>query len=183
MKTNLFSRICCSLLALVIFHGAYAQTASKSFVYNAQDAVLASQLNDALAPAKTSEKATTDELNAKAIKHFKKQFKEVSNASWSSFKGGFLAYFKQDGVTTRVYYNRNGAWQFNLKQYSEDLMPRALRAAVKSTYFDFSIICVDEIESSTDRVYIVHLEDKTTLKKLRIDTEGNMDIIEDFEKA
>jgi hypothetical protein len=52
---------------------------------------------------------------------------------------------------------------------------------VKSTYYDCEITLVEEINSGTQVMYIVHLEDETTWKKVKV-SDGTMEILEDFNK-
>lgn len=53
----------------------------------------------------------------------------------------------------------------------------------KSQYYDYTITLVEEIEQpSKPLVYIVHMEDATTLKNIRV-SERDMEVIEDCKKA
>ena len=62
-------------------------------------------------------------------------------------------------------------------------MPRAVRAQVKSTYYDCTITQIEEIElPGGPVVYLVHMYDATTWKNVRI-RDGEMDLVEEFDKG
>ena len=121
-------------------------------------------------------------INEKALNDFKKHFRSINNEQWFNMKDGFICYFKTNDVQNGVYYDQKGRWQYNLKVYDEEKLPVDIRAVVKSTYFDFAITIVDEIQNVETKIYIVHLEDKTTLKTLLVTKDGDMDLIQSIEK-
>ena len=122
-------------------------------------------------------------ISAKAMKDFQNRFSKIADAKWYTISDGFLSYFSVDGVTNRVYYDKKGRWQFNLKHYSEEKLPRDIRKVVKSTYFDYTITGIEEVESHDNLVYIVHLEDPTSIKNVRVSKDGEMDVMQEFTKG
>ena len=121
-------------------------------------------------------------INAKAIKDFNTRFSGADNAMWFSDKNGFTSYFVKDGYGDRVFYDKKGHWQYSLIFYSEDKLPRDVRAAVKSTYFDMAITLVEEVQTTESKVYIVHLEDKSTIKIIKVNKDGEMETLQDLIK-
>ena len=123
------------------------------------------------------------DINAKAIKDFNARFNGTSNAMWFSDANGFVSYFVKDGYGDRVFYDKKGHWQYSLIFFSEDKLPRDVRAAIKSTYFDMSITLVEEVQTTENRVYIVHLEDKSNIKILKVNDMGEYEILQDLSKG
>ncbi len=123
------------------------------------------------------------DINAKAIKDFNARFNGANNAMWFSDKNGFTTYFVKDGYGDRVFYDKKGHWEYSLIFYSEDNLPRDVRAAVKSTYFDMSITLVEEVQTIDSKVYIVHLEDKANIKILKVNDQGEYEILQDLSKG
>jgi hypothetical protein len=121
-------------------------------------------------------------INAKAIKDFKKRFGNATNEQWYRIPDGFLSYFTTDGFSNRVLYDKKGHWEYTVKFYPEDKLPHDIRALVKSTYYDCAITVVEEIQAVDNLVYIVHLEDKKSIKNLRVSQDGEMDVIEEITK-
>jgi hypothetical protein len=52
---------------------------------------------------------------------------------------------------------------------------------VKSNYYDYTITVVQEITLHSQTIYLVHMQDETTWKVLKV-ADGEMSIIEDFNK-
>ncbi|MGZ5220749.1 MAG: hypothetical protein ACXWV6_07715 [Chitinophagaceae bacterium] len=121
-------------------------------------------------------------ISTKAIKNFTKSFKNANDASWFAIKDGYVAEFKQDGISTKVYYNRKGTWVANLRCYFEDKLPRHVRHIVKSHYYDFNIYYVQEVTVGNETVYLVKIEDKTSLKTIKVQ-DGEMTETEAFNKS
>ena len=123
------------------------------------------------------------DFNSKAIRDFQARFQKVNNAMWFSDQNGFMSYFIKNGYGNRVFYDRKGHWQFSLILYAEDQLPVDLRAAVKARYFDLDITLIEEIHTNDGMVYIVHLEDKSNIKILRLSKEAEMEILQELTKA
>ncbi|HLA57522.1 MAG TPA: hypothetical protein VK622_02115 [Puia sp.] len=123
------------------------------------------------------------DFNSKAIRDFQVRFQKVDNAIWFSDRSGFVSYFIKNGYGNRVFYDKKGHWQFSLILYAEDQLPVDLRAAVKSRYFDLAITLIEEVHTNNGMVYIVHLEDKSNIKILRLSNDAEMEILQEMTKA
>ncbi len=123
------------------------------------------------------------DFNSKAIRDFQTRFQKVDNAMWFSDRNGFMSYFIKNGYGNRVFYDRKGHWQFSLILYTEDQLPVDLRASVKARYFDLAITLIEEVQTNNGMVYIVHLEDKSNIKILRLSQDAEMEILQEMTKA
>lgn len=126
--------------------------------------------------------ADTRNVNARAIRDFGQRFTDASNVQWYSSENGFVSYFKENGFGNRVFYNKNGHWQYSLIFYGENKLPRDIRAIVKSVYFDYQITMVEEVQTVDGMVYLFHLEDRQNLKILKVNREGEMETLQEFSK-
>jgi hypothetical protein len=125
----------------------------------------------------------TKNINARAIKDFQGRYKKVYNAMWfSDPKGGFTSYFIQDGYGDRVIYDKKGHWQYSLIIYDENKLPQDIKAAVKMTYFDLAITLVEEVQTTEGVEYIIYLEDKSNIKVIKVNNEGEMKVLQDLTK-
>lgn len=127
--------------------------------------------------------AKSNKMAARALKDFTRSFKNVENADWLvTNSGSFVASFKDaDKIGNWVYYNEKGNYICSIKRYGEETLPAAVRHQVKSNYYDYKIIAVEEIEASGATFYLVHVQDDNTSKTLRIDDDG-MNVVEDLHK-
>ncbi|HEX3080145.1 MAG TPA: hypothetical protein VHQ04_06765 [Puia sp.] len=123
------------------------------------------------------------DFNSKAVRDFHTRFQKVENAMWFSDQNGFMSYFIKNGFGNRVFYDRKGHWEFSLILYTEDQLPVDLRASVKSKYFDLAITLIEEVQTNNGMVYIVHLEDKSNIKILRLSSDAEMEILQELTKA
>jgi hypothetical protein len=127
--------------------------------------------------------AAVSSISVRAIKDFKSRFLKVADEQWYPIYKGFCAYFTKDGFKTRAYYDVRGHWQASLTYCDESKLPHFIRDVVKRTYYDLAITFVDIVEVPDHKVYLVHLEDSKTLKIVRVNEEGEMDVRSDFVKT
>jgi hypothetical protein len=123
------------------------------------------------------------DVNVKATKDFQTRFVNVSNAKWFSTNEGFEAFFVQAGFGNRVYYNKKGKWTLSVILCDESKLPHDLRAEIRSTYYDMSISQVEEFQNPDHSVYIVTLQDKSSIIVLKITQEGEMNVLQDLKKG
>jgi hypothetical protein len=187
MKKSLIALTSAGLFMAVILSGAHAQGSNNVIAFTDTKSFMSSvrSIYPMLNPADMSSATATDaaDVNAKALKDFKIRFGNAMDAKWFEVPNGFISYFRNSESESRVIYNKKGRWQYTLKSYQEDKLPKEIRALVKSTYYDYKITIVEEITVPDGMNYIVHLEDETTIKNLRVTQEGDMDILTDFTKS
>jgi hypothetical protein len=69
-----------------------------------------------------------------------------------------------------------------IPSYPEEFLPYAVRGRVKSTYyFDYTINRAEEIQINNKTVYIIHIEDKSGFKLLRV-CDDEMEVIKELNK-
>jgi len=127
--------------------------------------------------------AAASTISLRAIKDFRSRFTKVADEQWSKIDKGFCACFTKDGFKVRAYYNTRGDWQASIKYGNESQLPFFVRDVVKRTYYDLAITSVTIVEIPDHKVYLMNLEDSTTLKVVRVNEEGEMDILKDLVKS
>jgi len=124
-----------------------------------------------------------NEISVRAMRDFVSRYGEVENAIWHRSKDSFIAVFYRDSVQHRVIYSQRGDLSFIMKYYDERHMARNIRAQVKSTYYDYKIFIIQEIETPNyPTVYIVNLQGETDWKKVRL-CQGDMEVMEEYKKS
>ena len=132
--------------------------------------------NDSLTPLDVKS------INTKAVKNFRTRYANIQEPVWYTSKSGTVSCFKRDGYINRVYYDKNGRWAYSLLFYNENKLDREVRKAIKINYYDQDITLVEEIQTLTGLTYVITLEDKSSLKFLKINLEGEMQIIQELDK-
>ena len=130
------------------------------------------QYNDtAIKDVSTMKKLVLSNLKTNTQKDFTKRYSIATDVQWyAANDGGFIAKFNDGIIKTIVAYNKAGNWVYTIRHYNEKEMPQEVRAIVKPVYYDYDIVGVQEINDQTNpnSVFIVYVQDKTTLKTLRI---------------
>jgi hypothetical protein len=125
----------------------------------------------------------TSRVDPVVIRSFFKTYEDVSDEKWLKVRNGFVAMFNRADINYQVAYDKKGNLVYTVETYSEEKMPKDLRHIVKSTYYDYSINLVQEIERPNDQlVYIIHLIGKTELIDLRV-CDGEMEELRRFERS
>ena len=99
-----------------------------------------------------------------------RNFNEASSEKWHATPDLVVALFSVRDIDYRVdYNNRNGNWIETFRTYGEAKMSADLKQSVQSSYYDYTIFQVQEIEQPLHPVnYIVHLSGRARLINLRI---------------
>jgi hypothetical protein len=121
-------------------------------------------------------------VNLKAVKDFELRFTNASGTKWFFTNEGFEAFFVQSNSGNRAFYDKKGRWTCSVITYDENKLPRDIRTEIRSTYYDMTISHVQEIQNPDHAVYIVTLEDKSTIRVLKINQEGEMKILQELHK-
>ncbi|HEY5968745.1 MAG TPA: hypothetical protein VIU35_12285 [Chitinophagaceae bacterium] len=175
MKKNLIALVIVSVGSLTGISRAEAQTVSNS-------SSLEYQMNA------TKTKTSMNEFEAispRALKNFADTYKNISGESWTKVKGGFSALFTLNDIRTTILYDSRGYWVGSIKHYYEEKMLHEVRHIVKSTYYDYSIIYIQEVETADTKgmpTYIICLEDKAKIKMIRI-CDGEMSVWKEYTKS
>ncbi|PWT77190.1 MAG: hypothetical protein C5B59_04640 [Bacteroidetes bacterium] len=179
-KATFTSTILCSIFLLGPVSGFTQAKASKLDLIDSKNLVAISKMGiPSLSENATA--ATTSEVNTKAMRDFRKAFKNVSDEKWYSISSGYLAEFTDHSIKNSVVYDKKGNWVFTIRYYDEKDLPGDVRSQVKKTYYDYTITTVEEIHVDDKVIYLVHLQNDSTWKKVRI-CDGEMQLIEDFNK-
>jgi hypothetical protein len=81
-----------------------------------------------------------------------------------------------------VTFNKKGKWLQTRRQYDETKLERDVRAQVKSVYYDYNILLIEEVERSMKPLtYYIYMEDPVSFKNLRI-MEREMEVITEINK-
>jgi hypothetical protein len=119
-------------------------------------------------------------VNIKAVRHFSYSYKHISDAKWFITEGGYLANFLSKGIYTKVVYDHQGWWLYNLLEYTEGNLDFDTRHRVKSIYYDDEILVVHHYEFDNNKtVYLIRMQDKkSNIKTIKVGDEEIKDITE-----
>jgi hypothetical protein len=182
MKKILYSLFIGLSLMTVIGNPLYAQNAS---VASSSDFKANIRQLDAMGiPAATGVYIPDSKVvNLKAVKDFQSRFTNASDEKWFFTNDGYEAFFVQSGSGNRAFYDKKGRWTCSVISYGESKLPQDIRTEIRSTYYDMTISHVQEIQNPDHSVYIVTLEDKSTIRVLKVNEEGEMKVLQELSKG
>jgi hypothetical protein len=170
MKRNFFNGIAGVAVALLVGSAASGQFA----INNVQLSAIGSSVKSL---------PTTDNSMRKAARDLERGFDNVSGEIWFKNPEGYQVRFDDGAVDVVVYYDNKGKRLYTVRNYDETKLPADIRHTVRSTYYDYAIRLVQEIESALGGVtYLIHLEGKTEWINVRV-ANGDMDEFEKYKKS
>jgi hypothetical protein len=101
--------------------------------------------------------AYRNSINVRAVRHFLLNFDNVSGEEWYEAPNMFAVMFTLNNINYRVDYDKKGNWIETFRTYDENKLPPDTKDIVKSSYYDYKIFLVQEIENPLGTItYIVH---------------------------
>lgn len=177
MKKIFFARFSSVLAVLIVSLISYGQVA----IVNLQSSDISTSKNPILKNA--SGFISRNDVNSRAARNFTKEYKNVSDEKWLILQDGFIAKFNLNDIEYMIAYNKKGNWVHAIRFYHETELSSDIRHIVKSTYYDYNIILIQEIEKPRNNLtYIIHLEGKTDWINLKINDE-EMEEWQKFKKS
>jgi hypothetical protein len=154
----------CFISALVAVSGCYSQR-STGMVQSQAFEVVSSQVTK-MSPGI---ELPINEIKGRAVRSFQRNFKNAIGVKWYRCSIGYCASMANaDETRSFAYYDQDGTFEYSIRYYKEDKLPREVRHLVKSRFYDYSIYQVSEVTRNRKIAYIVKLEDKTHWKTIKV---------------
>jgi hypothetical protein len=131
---------------------------------------------------RVSDSLFRNEVNIKAVQQFMKTYKDAANIRCRKTDNGFRVHFTNGDIQYRIFYSKKGLPVSVIRYYGEDKLPSKIRHLVKSNYYDYSISSVAEVNHRGKTAYMVKMENKTSVKTVKI-RDREMEVTEEFKKA
>lgn len=121
-------------------------------------------------------------LNLKVYKDFSKKVQNPTDLRVTTVGKEIYIYCFSNSICNRISYDKRGNWHHTLRYLTEEHLPRDVRHRVKSTYYDFTIPCVIEVNTADKTGYVITLEGKTSWMTITV-FEDEMKVLKDFKKG
>lgn len=153
-----------------------------AYTQQSGNALVAANAKTAVRPLKVQNQYLND-INVRAMRDFVTRYGDVSDVIWHKASSNYVAVFFRDSVQYRTIYTHRGDLGFIMKYYNEKHLPKNVRAQVKSTYYDYQIYIIQEVEiPDQPTVYYVNLQGDTDWKKVKV-CQGEMEVLEEFKRS
>jgi hypothetical protein len=95
--------------------------------------------------------------NLKAETNFKKDYMLAKEAQWSVFadKSLMCRFYLNNNILHRAFYTPHGNWTYTMSGYDGSKLNKATADRIKSVYYNFRIVYVDQVDLVSDRTFIL----------------------------
>lgn len=121
-------------------------------------------------------------VNEQLLRAFNEQFPKAQQVAWKESVDNYAVDFVEDGVRSHIVYRKDGAFISSIRYYQERTLPYYLLNVLKKRYTGKTIFSVTETSTVSGIEYFVKLEDSRVWLTVRIDSEGNPEVVEKYRK-
>ena len=121
--------------------------------------------------------------NEKVLKSFESIFSNPQEVKWFDHPDSYEVSFVQSGIRANVKFDIEGNFMGSTRYYKEQHLPTSILCKLKKKYTDKTVFGVTEVTTSEEINYYVKLEDKKSWITVKINGNGQMELIEKYRKA
>ena len=126
---------------------------------------------------------TVKNINKNLVRVFKEIYPNAVQVSWREYPDTYAVYFSEEAVKVNIIFKKDGTFLSSTRYYKDEYLPYYLVAFIKEKYREKKIYSVTEISSPSNIDYYIKLEDEKNWMTVKLDSYGNMSVVEKFKKA
>lgn len=123
------------------------------------------------------------EINENIVRKFKEIYPNAIQISWVEYAETYVVYFMEGEIKVSIIFNKDGSFVSSVRYYQQEYLPYYLLAEIKKKYPLKKVYSVAEMTSPGTISYFVKLENAKTWLTIKLDSEGNITLVEKFNKA
>ncbi|MEO6000176.1 MAG: hypothetical protein ABIN89_25285 [Chitinophagaceae bacterium] len=121
--------------------------------------------------------------NEKVLKSFESIFNNPQDVKWFDKPDCYEVSFIQSDIRANVKFDPEGNFMGSTRYYKEQNLPTSILCKLKKRYSDRNIFGVTEISTSDEVNYYIKLEDDKSWVTVKVNGNGQMELIEKYRKA
>ena len=121
-------------------------------------------------------------VSEKVLQLFKQSFPNAEQVVWKEYPETYVVNFLEDGIRSSVIYEKDGTFKTSTRYYQQQNLPYYLLYNIKKRYPDKKIFGVTEISTIMEIQYYIKLEDASVWTTIKMDCEGNLQVVEKVKK-
>ena len=125
----------------------------------------------------------TSKINERLVQSFKETFPNAVQVTWTELPEAYLVNFVENGIRSRIVYDKSGNFISSTRTYLSKNLRYYILIRIKKKYPDKRIFGVTELASSTGTEYYIKMDDSKVWTTIRIDKDGNLELVEKYQKA
>ena len=122
-------------------------------------------------------------ISEKILNSFKQTFPDAQQVKWLEQADRYTVNFKENGILTKIDYDKNGNFISSLRYYTEKNLPINIICRLQKKYADKKVFGVTEMTSESTVEYYIKLEDDQNWITVKSNADGNMQVVEKYRKA
>jgi hypothetical protein len=122
-------------------------------------------------------------ISEKMLNSFKQTFPDAEQVRWLESTDRYTVNFKENGILTKIDYDKDGNFISSLRYYSEKNLPINILCRLQKKYADKKVFGVTEMTSESVVEYYIKLEDDENWITIKSNAEGNLQVVEKYKKA
>ena len=122
-------------------------------------------------------------VDQKVLAAFNKTFQNVQEVSWTEFDNSYQVSFKQNTISSKITYDKQGNIVSTIRYYFEEQLPLMILSKVKNKYASQKIHGVVEVSSEQGTFFHITLVNETHWTTIKADAYGNLAVENKFKKA
>jgi hypothetical protein len=121
-------------------------------------------------------------INEKLLQSFKQTFPDAQQVKWMEQEDKYTVNFKENGILTKIDYDKDGNFISSLRYYTEKNLPINILVKLQKKYADKKVFGVTEMTTDAVVDYYIKLEDATSWITVKSNADGNMQVVEKYKK-
>jgi len=122
-------------------------------------------------------------ISEKMLKSFKQTFPDAQQVKWLEQTDRYTVNFKENGILTKIDYDKEGNFISSLRYYTEKNLPINILCRLQKKYADKKVFGVTEMTTDAVVDYYIKLEDAENWITVKSNVDGNMQVVEKYKKA
>ena len=114
---------------------------------------------------------------------FQQTFPDAKQVKWVEDPNGYQVSFRQSDILTKVVYDKDAHFVSSLRYYTEKNLPVTIICQLQKRYSGQKVWGVTELSTETSTQYYVKLVDDQNWYTIRSDADGNMQMVEKYQKS
>ena len=122
-------------------------------------------------------------ISEKMLSSFKQTFPDAEQVKWLESADRYTVNFKENGILTKIDYDKDGNFISSLRYYSEKNLPINILCRLQKKFADKKVFGVTEMTTDAVVEYYIKLEDADNWITVKSNADGNMQVVEKYKKA
>lgn len=119
----------------------------------------------------------------KVLQIFNATFSSPQGVTWYDHSDHYGVSFVQDGILTRVKYDKEGNFLSSMRYYGKQNLPINIFSAVTKEFSGYDVHGVTEITNTYQVDYYITLQDDKNLITMKVNSNGYISKVKKFKKA